>query len=80
MELDEIKRRIENKIKNSTAILSGDGCNCSVVVISDQFLDKNLLQKQKMVMNTVSDLIASGELHALSVKTYSQHEWQEINK
>ncbi len=80
MELDAIKVKIEQAINESKVILSGDGCNCSAVVISDEFLNKNSLEKQKMVMQPVNDLIASGELHALSIKTYTKNEWQQQSK
>ena len=38
-----------------------------------------LLQKQRLVMDTVRDQIASGELHALSIKTYTPEEWAAQN-
>ncbi len=75
MELAEIKQRIEEGIPGSEAILSGDGCNCEATVISDSFEGQGLLAQQRAVMATVNDVIASGELHALAIKTYTQKSW-----
>lgn len=75
MELSEIKQRIESGIPGSTAILSGDGCNCEAVVVSDSFEGQGLLAQQRAVMATVNDVITSGELHALAIKTYTESAW-----
>lgn len=75
MELAEIKQRIEDGIPGAEAILSGDGCNCEATVISDSFAGQGLLAQQRAVMATVNDVIASGELHALAIKTYTREAW-----
>ena len=49
------------------------------MVIDPAFAGKSLLQKQRLVMDTVRDQIASGELHALSIKTYTPEEWAAAN-
>lgn len=77
MELEEIKRRIEEGIPGATAMLSGDGCNCEATVVSDHFEGQGLLAQQRAVMATVNDVIVSGELHALAIKTYTESEWSE---
>jgi len=38
-------------------------------VVSSSFEGKSLLAQQREVMATVNDLILSGELHALAIKT-----------
>ena len=54
--------------------VTGDGSHFEAIVISDAFAGKSLLQKQRMVMATVNEQIASGELHALSIKTFTPEE------
>ncbi len=77
MELADIKNRIEQGIPEATAILSGDGCNCEATVISDSFDGQGLLARQRAVMATVNDAILSGELHALSIKTFTREAWEK---
>jgi acid stress-induced BolA-like protein IbaG/YrbA len=74
---DDVKALIEKGIPDSEAIVSGEGCNLNVEVISDSFEGKTMLAEQKMVFATVNDLIASGELHALGIKAYTKSEWAE---
>ena len=74
---DDVKALIEKGIPDSEAIVSGEGCNLNVAVISDSFEGKTMLAEQKMVFATVNDLITSGELHALGIKAYTRAEWEE---
>jgi acid stress-induced BolA-like protein IbaG/YrbA len=73
---DDVKTLIEKGIPGSQAIISGEGCNLSATVISDQFEGKTMLAEQKMVYATVNHLISSGELHALAIKAFTPDEWQ----
>lgn len=65
---------IEEKIKMVLAdavveIDSPDGVHFSAVVSSKAFAGKSRLEQHRMVMNALSDVIASNEVHALSLKT-----------
>lgn len=76
MSPNDVKNLIEQGIPGSRALVSGEGCNLSVTVISDAFEGKSLVQEQKMVYATVNQLIASGQLHALGIKAFTPAEWQ----
>ena len=80
MSPNDVKNLIENGIPGSQAIVSGEGCNLSVTVISDAFEGKSLVQEQKMVYATVNNLISSGQLHALGIKALTPAEWQQADK
>jgi len=80
METAEIKQMIEAGIKDAEAIVSGDGSHFDATVISDEFKDKSLLEKQKMVYATLGDSITSGAIHALSIKAHTAEEWAQAKK
>lgn len=75
---NDIKTLVENYLKDSEVEISGDGHHFSAVVICDQFEGKTLLERQRMVYAALYEHIASGELHALSFKTYTRE--QQKNK
>lgn len=77
MSPDDVKNRIEQGIPDSEVTVSGEGCNLSVLVVSNSFEGKTMVAEQKMVYATVNDLITSGELHALAIKAYTPEEWKE---
>ena len=76
MSPDDVKNRIEQGIPDSEVTVSGEGCNLSVLVVSNSFEGKTMVAEQKMVYATVNDLITSGELHALAIKAYTPEEWK----
>lgn len=77
MEITEVKALIQPHIQDAEILLEGEGCNFSIVVISDQFEGLSLVKKQQKVLATLSDKIATGELHAITVKAYTPNEWQQ---
>jgi len=76
MEAEDLKKMIEAGIPGATVLLSGDGCNAAVTVISDAFEGKTMLQQQRMVYATLGDKIADGTVHALSIKSYTPAQWK----
>jgi len=74
MTLEEVQTKLEQGIEDSEVIMEGDGCNCSAVIISPAFDGLSLLQRQRLVLGLVKEEIKSGELHALSVKTFTPEE------
>ena len=76
METNEVQHLIKSGIPDATIIANGEGCNFSVVVVSDQFDGLSLVQKQKMVLSTVKEQLATGALHAMDVKAFTPKEWE----
>ena len=68
---DEIKRRIESAIPDSTAEAedwTGGGDHFRVTVVSPAFAGLSRIQQHKLVMDVFAGEIG-GAIHALSVKT-----------
>jgi acid stress-induced BolA-like protein IbaG/YrbA len=74
MTLEEVQKKLELGIEQSEVTMEGDGCNCSAVIVSPVFEGLSLLQRQRAVLGVVKEEIKSGELHALSVKTFTPAE------
>ncbi len=68
METEKVKQLIEAGLPGAQVEVTGDGRHFEALVVSDAFEGKSLIQRHRMVMNTVNAQIASDELHALSIK------------
>jgi acid stress-induced BolA-like protein IbaG/YrbA len=53
----------------------GDGQHFEAVVVSAEFVGKNRVQRHQLVYKTLGDRMRA-EIHALSMKTFTPHEWQ----
>ncbi len=77
MENQQVQRLIEEGLPGATAMVTGDGYHYDAVVVGDCFEGKSLVQKQKMVYSVLNQHIASGAIHALTIKTYTPEQWEQ---
>ena len=55
--------------------LNDGGFHLETVIVSDDFIDKSLIERHKMVYKAVGNLMKH-EIHALSIKTLTSIEWK----
>lgn len=68
MEPEAVADLIRAGLPGAEVNVTGDGAHFEAVVISAAFDGLSPIKKQRLVMETVKPQIASGELHALSIK------------
>ncbi|AFL74134.1 BolA family protein [Thiocystis violascens] len=69
METEAVAQLIRAGIPNAEVQVSGDGSHFEALIVSEVFEGLTPIKRQRLVMETVKTQIASGELHALSIKT-----------
>ncbi|MBU0501509.1 MAG: BolA/IbaG family iron-sulfur metabolism protein [Gammaproteobacteria bacterium] len=74
---ETVKQRIQEALPDAEICIKGEACSLEALVISAAFAGKGRIQQHRLVLDTVKDLIASGELHALSVATHAPEDWAE---
>jgi acid stress-induced BolA-like protein IbaG/YrbA len=75
METTTVEQLIRAGLPGAQVQVTGDGSHFEAIVISAAFEGQTPIKKQRLVMDTVRTQIASGELHALSIKTYTPEQW-----
>jgi acid stress-induced BolA-like protein IbaG/YrbA len=68
MEPEAVAALIRAGLPGAEVKVTGDGAHFEAVVVSAAFDGLTPLNKQRLVLDTVRPQIASGELHALSIK------------
>lgn len=71
---EKVKQFIEAGLPGARVEVTGDGRHFEALVVSEAFEGKSLVQRHRMVMDTVNEQIVSDELHALSIKAKTQAE------
>jgi acid stress-induced BolA-like protein IbaG/YrbA len=74
----DIKREIETQMPGAQAMvqdLTGTSDHFQVVVIAPAFEGKSMLEQHRLVKGIFDNHIQTGELHALSLKTYTPEQW-----
>ena len=77
---EDIQQRIEARIENAEVMVRVDGNKCLVAVASAAFDGLRTVKKQQLVYGCLNELISSGELHAVSMHTYTPAEWESQKK
>lgn len=80
MEPTEVEKLIKAGLPDCDVNVKGDGSHFEAVVVGDVFDGLSLVKQQQLVYATVVERITSGELHALSIKTYTPADWERAKK
>ena len=76
-----LKTRIEAALAGSQVEvkdLTGTGDHFEARVVSPSFEGKSLVEQHQQVYAPLADVLKTGELHALALKTYSPAQWQRV--
>ncbi len=79
METQRIREMIEQGIQASFVEVDGDGTHFQAVVVSEQFRGKPPIERHKLVYAALGDAMES-EIHAISIKTYTDDQWEKLKK
>jgi len=78
MDARSLQKMIEDNIATAhVAVSSPDNVHYEAVVVSDAFEGLLPVKRQQMVYAALGNTITSGEVHALSLKTYTTAQWQD---
>ena len=80
---DQLKSRIETLGHGTQAYvmdLTGTQDHYQAVVVSDSFLGKMMIEQHRMVMGILQTEIDSGEVHALTMKTFTHAQYEKFGK
>jgi acid stress-induced BolA-like protein IbaG/YrbA len=80
MDPTEVEKLIKAGLPDCEVSVKGDGSHFDATVVGEVFAGLSLVKQQQMVYATVVDRITSGQLHALSIKTYTPQEWEKAKK
>lgn len=79
MQAEDVKQVIESQLVDSQVMTAGEGCNFEITVISEQFTGLSPVKKQQLVYACLNKQIASGDIHAVTIKTYTPEQWAALN-
>lgn len=71
---EAVKQLIQEKIPDAQVEISGDGYKYEAEVISTAFAGLNTLKRHQLVYAAVNSAIASGQLHALTIRASAPDE------
>ena len=77
MNTDDVKNCLVDAFKESEIIVEGEGNKFNVQIVSDVFEGLMPVKRQQHVYKCINDHIASGAIHAVTMKLYTMAEWEK---
>ncbi|WP_395340641.1 BolA family protein [Ningiella sp. W23] len=74
---EDISNLIREATGISEVIVKSEGSHYQVIAIDDQFETMSRVKRQQTISAPLSEKIADGTIHALSIKTFSHAQWQK---
>ena len=78
MQSEEIQAMIQRGLPDAEVQVTGDGRHFDAVVVSEVFTGKGLLEQHRLVYATLGDKMG-GDIHALTIRTYTREQWTQAN-
>jgi acid stress-induced BolA-like protein IbaG/YrbA len=82
MNLEQVKTMIKAQLPDAQVMvkdLTGGGDHLEAIVISDEFEGKTKIKQHQLVYGALNEPLATEEIHALALKTYTTKAWQVAN-
>lgn len=76
MEISDIEKLINDAIALDELHVKFDGSQCQVIAVADIFGELSRVKRQQAIFAPLKDAIASGAIHAVTVKTFTPEQWQ----
>jgi len=79
MQVSKLKDMLESGIEQSEVFVEGDGTHFEITVIADTFENLSTLQRQQTINRILAPAFRDGDIHAVSMKTYTKEEWGAVD-
>ena len=77
----KIEQKLEEGLSNPKIFLqdmTGTMDHFNALIISDDFIGKNLIEQHRLVYKILGDMVTN-EIHALQLKTLTWEQWKKEN-
>ena len=77
----KIEQKLEDGLTNPKIFIqdmTGTMDHFNAIIISDDFIGKNLIEQHRLVYKILGDMVTN-EIHALQLKTLTWEQWKKEN-
>jgi acid stress-induced BolA-like protein IbaG/YrbA len=78
MNAQDVKDLLEKQLLDCEIRVEVDGSHVNIIAVGNIFEGKRTVQRQQVVYAALQEQIASGAIHAVNMKTFTNEEWQQI--
>lgn len=75
MEASQVRALVEAGLDDCHVDVQGGGGRFEVTAVGEVFAGLTPVKRQRLVYATLSEVIASGEVHAVTIRTFTPTQW-----
>lgn len=79
MNSEQLTEVLKQAFPNAEVVVSGQAGKFDLRVVDDQFEGKRPVARQQLVYAPLNSFIASGEVHAVTIKAMTKEEWRKAS-
>ncbi|ESK38086.1 BolA family iron metabolism protein IbaG [Acinetobacter nectaris] len=79
MNSEQLTEILKQAFPNAEVVVSGQAGKFDLRVVDDQFEGKRPVARQQLVYAPLNSFIASGEVHAVTIKAMTKEEWRKAS-
>ena len=76
MEPKDIERILKETLNLDEVYAQGENAHFGVIVVNDEIAALSRVKQQQTIYAPLMSYFESGEIHALTIKTYTQEKWK----
>ncbi|PVX32092.1 acid stress-induced BolA-like protein IbaG/YrbA [Pasteurella langaaensis DSM 22999] len=76
MEPKEIERILKETLNLEEVYAQGENAHFGVIVVNDEIAQLSRVKQQQTIYAPLMSYFESGEIHALTIKTYTKEKWK----
>lgn len=76
METAQIEAILKDKLGLTEVYVQGENAHFGVIVVDDEIAKLSRIKQQQTIYGPLMDYFSTGEIHALTIKTYDQEKWK----
>lgn len=71
-----MKKILTDALELQEVHVKGEGSHFNIIAVGDIFNEMSRVKRQQAVYAPLSDKIADGSMHAITIKTFSVKDWE----
>jgi acid stress-induced BolA-like protein IbaG/YrbA len=80
MDLEQIKSKLQSELSLEEIDIKSDGSHFQIIAVGSCFDGLTRVKQQQLILKLLSEYIADGSMHAVTIKAYTPSAWAKDKK
>lgn len=73
---EEIASLLKSELILADVKVKSEGSHFQIIAVDDRFEEMSRVKKQQLIYGPLSEKIADGTMHAITIKTFTEVQWK----